>query len=258
MTGKPLADRGAAEEWALSGDGGGGATVLNLAGLSFGQDADLRGFFEKGYVSHAYAVVNYVHVLDVVSITRLLLDGRGSGERFNVSSGAYRWKDLGEAVGYLPGNGEGGGDALGAADASTGGNALPGHPEHPPPSKRSKIVSVAKLSVLLAKHAGGGSEGPYSHPWRSPVAARPNLEPVSRGIPTDEARGGAGHDRQWALMMGNFEGKWHGEAHWFERKQVEEEGSGDGSGSGGDGGILSFAAASMVRPATTLHMYEIP
>jgi len=235
VTGKPLADRGAAEEWTLSGDGGGGATVLNLAGLSFGRDEDLRGFFDKGYVSHAYAVVNLVHVLDVVSITRLLLDGRGAGQRFNVSSGAYRWKDLGEAVGFLKEGNDGGGG--GKEEEATDAPQLPGHPEHPPPSKLSKIVSVAKLSALLEQEVGG-----KLFPWRSPVAARPDLAPVSRGLPSDEGRGGAGHDRQWALMVDNFEGKWHGPAYWFER-------GGEG------GGTLSFAAASTVRPATTLHMY---
>jgi len=214
VTGRPLEDRGRAETWAMEQ----GATILTLSGISTGNDAGMRMFFEAGYVRHVYGVINYVHMLDIVSITRLMLDGRGSGQRFNLSSGAYRWRDLGEALGF------------------EGLAALPGHPEHPPPNARSKIVSVAKLTALLKQSLGGA--GTYR--WRSPVAAKPDLEPASRGLPTADEDGGAGHDRQWELFQGNFEGCWHGRALRFGRSS--------------DTGAPSLAGAPVVQPASTVHV----
>ena len=172
-------------------------TVLHLSGIvSDSDDADqsraVRVWFDKGYIpKSAFPLVNLITCHDIIAIVNKCLAGEAKmntwkGQRVIVNAGSYRYGDLAVGLGLEP------------------------LPEEVPTEsadsfKRSKILSIAKLSKLLGD----------DYVFQAPVEG---VLPVTQGIPSTSVA----HDRQWNLMKENFCGKWQGDTSWYKRD------SGDG------------------------------
>ena len=108
VTGRSLAGRTEAEEWALSQ----GAMVLHLSGIcgDESEEESVRGygparfvgdFARKGYLRNGLKPINLIHVDDICRVALHLLEtGKNlAGRRVLVTSGAYLARDIAALVG---------------------------------------------------------------------------------------------------------------------------------------------------------------
>ena len=175
ITGAPLTDRVEGEEWVISR----GATVLHLTGITgdeetdrsgFGAPRTIKSFLSKGYIQNGLRLLNYIHMNDIYKTMMIMIEKLKSecvsskqagvnsdpikGQRILTSCGAFRVQDWVQALNM---------------------NLLPEIPAPDVSMKRSKIVSIAKLSSLL----------PADYEWTLPVAG---VEPISRGLPDSKSQ----------------------------------------------------------------------
>jgi len=130
VSGKSLSDRIEAEEFALQK----GACILHLSGICGDVEDGRSPAFMMKHMTNSLRNINYIHITDIIQITSLFVsDGRGSGHRVCVSSGAYTVGDICAVLGLE-------------------GEDVP--PANPPPSKDllpNKLIANDFLRSMLPK-----------------------------------------------------------------------------------------------------------
>jgi len=77
-----------------------GATILCLAGI-YGPLRNPVSWLYKGLIQNPNKIVNLIHLDDITSTIKQLIETPQPGERFNLSDGEARiWRDIGEKVGF--------------------------------------------------------------------------------------------------------------------------------------------------------------
>ena len=77
-----------------------GACLLTLCGI-VGPDRSPINWLEKGRIKNANKAVNLIHVDDIVSITKILLQQNLQGLRLNLAPGkTYSWRAIAHTINY--------------------------------------------------------------------------------------------------------------------------------------------------------------
>ncbi len=151
----------------------------------------------QGYFKNGLTLLNLIHVKDIIAIVEYSLSGdlltSFRGERFIVSSGAYRISDLAEAANIK--------SPPQAFPLDTNSKLLDTF-------KKSKILSMAKLIQVVGVH--------YSF-----LPPLPGVQPTSQGLPSEmlplaeQPPNPELYDCLWELFIKYHAGKWEGNTHTY-------------------------------------------